>query len=66
MKTYIWYRGKLKDAEKHLDGVPEMVTGKCTLFLLNNYRGSRYINNNRLVWEYDLTDDLRKLIVEGE
>ena len=64
MKVYIWVNGKLKNAEHHLDGVPEMITGKCTLFLLNNYRGKRYINNNRLVYEYDLTNELRDLIVD--
>jgi hypothetical protein len=61
-KTYYKYRGKLVDIEKHFNGVIEMVTGRCLLLLLNNYRGRKYINLNKIVFDWDLTEDDKKLI----
>ena len=62
MKTYYRLKNKLVDAEKHLNGVPEMFTEKSVVFILNNYRGVRYITINKIVLECDLTEEDKKLI----
>ena len=54
-KAYYKYKGKLVDAEKHFNGVIEMVTGKCLLLLLNNFRGKKYISLKKIVFEWELT-----------
>ena len=62
LKTYYRLKNKLVDAEKHLNGVPEMFTEKSVVFILNNYRGVRYIPINKIVLECDLTEEDKKLI----
>tara|TARA_R100000808_G_scaffold24483_1_gene56511 strand:- start:1961 stop:2170 length:210 start_codon:yes stop_codon:yes gene_type:complete len=62
VKTYYRLKNKLVDAEKHLNGVPEMFTEKSVVFILNNYRGVRYIPINKIVLECDLTEKDKKLL----
>ena len=62
MKTYYRLKNKLVNAEKHFDGVPEIFTKKSVVFILNNYRGVRYIPINKIVLECDLTEEDKKLI----
>ena len=59
LKAYYKYRGKLVDVEKHFNGVCEIVTEKCLVLLLSNYRGKKYIPLNKLVFEWDLPKKTR-------
>ena len=72
MRTYIWVRGRLRDIQQYLncdDGhfcvVRRDVNDVGRLRVLRHYPyRTIYIPMSRIVFGSDLTDDLRRLIVD--
>lgn len=73
MKTYYKYRGRLVDICKHFncdDGLFKVIRNNVDdvgrLVIRRPFTKPKYISYDKVVLESELTDDLRKLIVEGE